>query len=557
MAQVPNVDVEFDGDGATTIFDFDFPYQKQDEIFVSVNDVLVPYTWVAGSTHSVQVIPAPALNTRVRIYRSTRAYTPLYLFAGGVPFLPRYVDENAKQLLYALQEGVNLFEGVAETAQDRLNRAVRAVPTEPVLDFLPAPADRAGKLLSFNGEGQPITVAPAGGSATELALALAAPDGHELVGGVLSTDDPVLFKGENLDPVAGSSLGRGASFRWDISGAGGGSFRAGGSDLTDLNDELNYWRGLPSRNAWGDPANIGFCSAAFNRNSATPAAYSSGFGHDCVTYGTASAAFGAGSCTGNPDLWKLGGPDAAFTGYCSLAFGKNVYVPGQKAVGLGEAHTVNTRAGFGIGYRVEGQGSVATPDPVGAGGIGREVTTQGAGYGFGAYLSASDSMVLGYGANPGSPLQGQSLGEVGIGSGTTVAALRVQPPVAGQTRSKVLVNTTRSSGFVADNSEVTVSLGDGKALAITGDGFGIYDFELRGLKGDGTSQPIVRMRWSNPNSGSSAGEFSIYMNGRSTSAMSILENGTVRLSELKNATTISGSPVGSLYQDGGVMKVVI
>jgi alpha-tubulin suppressor-like RCC1 family protein len=123
MAQVPNVDVEFDGDGVTSILDFDFPYQKQSEIFVSVDGVNVAYTWLAGNTHSVQVLPAPALGTRVRIYRSTLAYVPLHVFAAGVPFLPRYVDENNRQMLYVVQEGIDTSNTAAADAQEAIATA--------------------------------------------------------------------------------------------------------------------------------------------------------------------------------------------------------------------------------------------------------------------------------------------------------------------------------------------------------------------------------------------------------------------------------------------------
>nr|CBX20806.1 putative tail fibre gene [Pseudomonas phage phi-2] len=126
MAQVPNVSVNFDGDGVTAIFDFDFPYQKQSEVFVSVDGVNVAYTWLVGNTHSVQVLPAPALGTRVRIYRSTLAFVPLHVFAAGVPFLPRYVDENNRQMLYVAQESVNTSTAamdIANEVRDRIDAA--------------------------------------------------------------------------------------------------------------------------------------------------------------------------------------------------------------------------------------------------------------------------------------------------------------------------------------------------------------------------------------------------------------------------------------------------
>lgn len=116
MAQVPHVSVDFDGDSVRTVFDFDFPYRVPAEIFVTVDKVAVPYTFVAGSTHSVEVRPAPVLGTKVRIYRSTLAYTPLHVFDAGVPFLPRYVDDNNRQLLYAVQEAISSTAGTAEEA---------------------------------------------------------------------------------------------------------------------------------------------------------------------------------------------------------------------------------------------------------------------------------------------------------------------------------------------------------------------------------------------------------------------------------------------------------
>ena len=120
MAQYPNSAVDFDGDGVTKLFDFNYPYQQADEVFVSVGGVNVPYVWAAGSTSTVEVTPAPALGTKVRVYRSTEAFAPRHLFAAGTPFLPRYVDENATQMLFALQEGMGDFARVAEVAEDAL-----------------------------------------------------------------------------------------------------------------------------------------------------------------------------------------------------------------------------------------------------------------------------------------------------------------------------------------------------------------------------------------------------------------------------------------------------
>lgn len=195
MAQYPNSSVDFDGDGVTKLFDFDFPYQQPDEVFVSVDGVNVAYVWAAGSTNTVEVTPAPALGTKVRVYRSTEAYAPRHLFAAGTPFLPRYVDENSKQILYALQEGLSDFTRVEDVANDALEgvaaaeaaaQAAQAAAAEAVgtatravrvsdapIPALPDAATRANKVLSFDAQGNPTLSVPASGSAADLALALA------------------------------------------------------------------------------------------------------------------------------------------------------------------------------------------------------------------------------------------------------------------------------------------------------------------------------------------------------------------------------------------------
>lgn len=209
MAQYPNSAVDFDGDGVTKLFDFNYPYQQADEVFVSVDGVNVPYVWAAGSTSTVEVTPAPALGTKVRVYRSTEAFAPRHLFAAGTPFLPRYVDENATQMLFALQEGMGDFARVAEVAEDALegvteaqaaaeaaqaaaqaaaanaNRAVRVPATDAAIDPLPTAALRANKVLGFDSTGRPTVLAPASGSAEELALTLAGPGGAAFVGAVM------------------------------------------------------------------------------------------------------------------------------------------------------------------------------------------------------------------------------------------------------------------------------------------------------------------------------------------------------------------------------------
>lgn len=374
-----------------------------------------------------------------------------------------------------------------------------------------------------------------------LRQALALPNGAQtLVGGSL-------HKGEVLTPTpAGTGLTRGTVHAYYDLAPLAGAIRMGASDLTDLNDERDLWRGLPSPNAWGDPANIGFASAAFNRNGASFAAYSTTFGHDCVTYGTASLAGGAGSGTGNADT-----PLVPFTGYCSLAFGKNVYVPGEKSAGLGEEHLLNTRASMGLGYNVTSQPSAATPTPVGAFGAGQSINLTGQSVGIGSYLNVNDGHLIGRGASVGFPLNSTGPDQVGVGMGTTTPALIVQKPVGGETRSRVSVNNNNPI-----NHEIDIDVTPGKTVGITVDGIGSATLALMGAQNGGGELALVSFVWTHTNGGTALGTLEVRMNGRSTPSFAIAADGSIRFGELKTAGTVGGSPAGTIYNDAGVLKVV-
>ena len=196
------------GTGVETVFGFTWPVLTSNDVYVTLNGVQVPTVMVG--TNQISINPAPAAGAIIRIYRDTPAQSPTYLFAGGIPFLPRYVDANNKQVLYALQEGLLEFKyvqgvaeqalatagtavGIANSARDvALNaalqnrKAVRADITEPDLVVLPPVAQRAGKILGFNSVGQPVGTVPLSGSGTELALDLAGPGGSGMVGYQLS-----------------------------------------------------------------------------------------------------------------------------------------------------------------------------------------------------------------------------------------------------------------------------------------------------------------------------------------------------------------------------------
>lgn len=187
------------GTGSETVFGFNWPYLLPTDLVVSLNGLSVPT--VLATTNQVVITPTPAAGAIVRIYRNTPAQDPTYLFASGIPMLPRYIDGNNKQLLYALQEGLLQFSLTDAIAREALQNSATAVATsaaawanterairtplnEPPIPPIAGAAARARKVLGFDSEGNPVGTLPATGSGTELALDLAGPGGSALVGTV-------------------------------------------------------------------------------------------------------------------------------------------------------------------------------------------------------------------------------------------------------------------------------------------------------------------------------------------------------------------------------------
>lgn len=200
------------GTGVETVFGFDFPYLRGNDIAVTLNDV--PVTWTLVGTAQVYITPAPTYGTTIRIYRNTPAQAPKYLFATGIPMLPKYIDENNRQLLYALQEGLYEFDAalstskqaillaqnavvVANTAansvEQNVSRSIRVPLTDASIPTLPSVGDRAGKILGFDAVGNPIATLPGTGSAAELAIDLADPLNPTKGVGMLGFDGTSLF----------------------------------------------------------------------------------------------------------------------------------------------------------------------------------------------------------------------------------------------------------------------------------------------------------------------------------------------------------------------------
>jgi hypothetical protein len=192
------------GTGTETVFGFNWPYLVPTDIGVTLNGIAV--TAVLASTNQVVINPAPASGVLIRIFRSTPAQDPTYLFASGIPMLPKYIDGNNKQLLYALQEGLLEYAQTKATAELALSTARSAVTTansavatsnvalgnsrrsfrvpdnEPDPNPVPSIALRKNKLIGFDSFGNLIPLAPESGSALDLSLLLASADGARSVG---------------------------------------------------------------------------------------------------------------------------------------------------------------------------------------------------------------------------------------------------------------------------------------------------------------------------------------------------------------------------------------
>ena len=127
MAQTPNTWNDYVGDGVEDTFQVTFPYQKQREVFVTVDGAPAAFTFISAGW--VQLAVAPASGAAIRVQRSTEAFEPQHEFANGVPLLPRFIDENNKQFLYVVQEVVNETAGVVADALSAAEGAVGIAQT--------------------------------------------------------------------------------------------------------------------------------------------------------------------------------------------------------------------------------------------------------------------------------------------------------------------------------------------------------------------------------------------------------------------------------------------
>lgn len=318
------------------------------------------------------------------------------------------------------------------------------------------------------------------------------------------------------------------------------SLRYGLNDPLPLDNNTNMFRGLTNKDAWADE-NLGVGSVAFGRNGCSKAYLTTTFGHDCIAYGVASLAGGAGSGTGNPDVPT----DGANYGYCALAYGKDTAAIGRISTAFGQNNKAATIHSFASGYESEtGKGLATHPvlDGVAVDDDGDCAFSYGYrafSYGnysvaFGNFVGAyHGSKVIGSGINAGSLLEGLVPKSIVFGSGVDVPTIILTDGDVAENGGfgKVGFNTKYKP-----RERVEVVLKDGDKVAIrssnnTTTGGGSLD--LQGTLGTGASASIFRIEYTSPNAGQAFGVTTFYQNG--SKFLTVAETGDPTFNRILNS----------------------
>ncbi len=190
------------GNGVATVYPFDYYVADDDDLVVQVDGVPktlnVDYSLTGvGNEEGGQIVftAPPASGAQISHFRDTALTRDTDYQTTGDLFA-NVVDFDFDRLWLALQE---IFGGGKAPA------STLRVPNGETVPALPRRAQRINKLLLFDSNGDPYVAAPVSGSAADVLLQLAAPDGGALVGfrqnGLLTVARTMLAKARDIKHV--------------------------------------------------------------------------------------------------------------------------------------------------------------------------------------------------------------------------------------------------------------------------------------------------------------------------------------------------------------------
>lgn len=523
-SQIPHQSYTANGSQISFILSFDV--EDKDNFFVKINDTNVSindYTY-DSTTNSITFNTAPIQGSLIEIERETSIDRSTNYATFNNSFRPEVLNEDFDRIIRILQEmGYTDQVLIAGLAEEIYIRSTQIAEINKELDLYNLTLQTLQQkqeqetINRINGDNE---VALNARAYTDFMLKMNNTDPSIFSG--ISDNIVITETGETQRQLNEKSLQNGdyakilaeRSVRLDIDTSKA-SLRYGLNDLVPLDDMVkNHFRGLNNKDAWADE-NKGIGSVAFGRNGASYAYLTTTVGHDCITYGVASLAGGAGAATGNPDVPN----DGANYGYCSFAYGKDTLAQGRISNAMGHLNISESRYSSTDGYKcIAGKVLPSHPDYNIHGGEGEEgAAARAHGYeseaygnfafAYGSFLKAyNGAQVIGKGVS-------SSLRGLAMGYGVDRPTLFLED---GATRGE-----TRF-GWVGFNTNQPLSKYDWRlqqsdTLSYTIDAQGSPDtlvaFEVKGLLGNGTYGSLHNVIVTHTNSGQPYGIVQYRLNG--------------------------------------------
>lgn len=221
----------FNGNGVTQIFPIAFKFNNDTDLVVLLvdDDTGVSSLLTLNSDYTVSgegdeegglinVVVAPAVGQRLKV---SRIVDILQL---------RDLRNQGKFFAEVHEDAFDLLTMIAQQHESSIRSALRVAESDPEPARLPPVASRANQLLSFDALGNPIATAPASGSSSDLAVALAdsvdpakgagmigfqggtvsgrlVEIGNELAAFIKKTDGPIFVASRNGVDVTGATDG--------------------------------------------------------------------------------------------------------------------------------------------------------------------------------------------------------------------------------------------------------------------------------------------------------------------------------------------------------------